>query len=62
MVSTFTKRTWDKNGIEKNKHRFTCGSQETAKELDSGIKFVQGGVCSTERGDFILSISCCKLL
>ena len=31
-----------------------CGSQETAKEFDSGIEMVHG--CFTEGGDSILSV------
>ena len=29
-----------------------CGSQETTKELDSGIEIIHG--CFTKRGDYIL--------
>ena len=37
-----------------------CGSQETTKELDSGIKIVLE--CFMETGDSILCVVCCELL
>ena len=37
-----------------------CGSQETAKELDSGIETVHG--CFRERGDIILRVSAVSFL